>query len=173
MRKLLASGIFAALLASGAAHAATDNTVGTVDLQRAVTECKEGEAARGELLKRTDAVNAELKGMLSEVEKIRTEMAKDADKFSADERAERTRLLQKKGREFQNRQREAQEELKQVESERVKKLLAKFGPILNSIGEKEKLSVILDRNNGVYYAGKKTDVTPLLVQRADEEFEKR
>lgn len=174
MKKLLASALLATLLAAGAAEAAPGTGVGTVDLQRAVAQCKEGEAARADLLKRSEAINAELKLLVAEIEKLRNELSgKDAGKMSADEGAEKSRLLQKKGRELQDRQREAQADLKQLESDRVKKLLAKFGPILNSIGEEENLSVILDRNNGVYYAGKKTDVTPLLVQRADEEYEKR
>lgn len=174
MKKLLLSGLLATLLASGSAQAATEAGIGTVDLQRAVSLCKEGVAARADLLKRTESVNAELKVLVAEVVELRGELAgKEAERQDADQLAEKNHLLQKKVRELQDRQREAQADLKQVESDRVRKLLVKFGPILARIGEDEHLAVILDRNNGVYYAGKKTDVTLLLVQRADEEYEKR
>ncbi|HBG08297.1 MAG: hypothetical protein A2075_11675 [Geobacteraceae bacterium GWC2_58_44] len=172
MKKTLVSGILAALLATGAAHAAPVEKIGTVDLQRAVSESKEGAAARADLLKQTELLNAELKVLLAEAEKLRTELDKGSDTMSADERAEKSRLLQKKGRDFQNRQREAQEELKQIESDHLKKLVAKLGVILAKIGEEEKFSVILDKNTGVFYAGGQTDVTPTLVKKADKEYQK-
>jgi len=172
MKRVLAAGILAALLVSGTAHAAPEANIGTVDLQRAVSESKEGAAARASLLKKTDALNAELKVLLAEAEKLKAELEKGSDKLSADERAEKSRLLQKKGRDFQNRQREAQEELKQTESDFLKKLLAKFGVLLAKIGEDDNFTVILDRNAGVFYAGTQTDVTPALVKRADEEYRK-
>jgi outer membrane protein len=170
MKKLLVACLFTALLSAGTAHASSGPNIGTVDLQRAVSESKEGAAARATLVKKTESMNAELKMLLAEAEKLKSELEKGSEKLSADERAEKGRLLQKKARDFQNRQREAQDELKQVESDYLKKLLAKFGTILAKIGEDDNFTVILDRNAGVFYAGAKTDVTPSLVKRADEAF---
>jgi Skp family chaperone for outer membrane proteins len=172
MKRVWATGILAALLTTGVAHAATQPNIGTVDLQRAVSESKEGAADRASLIKKGEVLNAELKLMLAEAEKLKTELEKGSDKLSADERAEKGRLLQKKGRDLQNRQREAQEELKQTENDYLKKLLTKFGAILKKIGEDDNFTVILDKNNGVFYAGAQTDVTPALVKRADEEYRK-
>ena len=155
---------------TGTAFAAAEGKIGTVDLQRAVTESKEGGAARAELLKRTEQLNAELKQLLAETDKLRGEFEKEGDKLREEERAEKQRHLQKKAREFQLRQAEAQEELKQTESAALKRLVGKFGAILNKIGTDGDYAAILDRNSGVYYAGKKTDVTPLLVQQADKEY---
>lgn len=155
---------------TGTAFAAAEGKIGTVDLQRAVTESKEGGAARAELIKRTEQLNAELKQLLAETDKVRAELEKDGDKLREEERAEKQRHLQKKAREFQLRQAEAQEELKQTESAALKKIVAKFGAILSKIGADGDYAAILDRNSGVFYAGKKTDVTPLLVQQADKEY---
>lgn len=173
MKRTLAAGILATLLVTGAAHAAPAEKIGTVDLQRAVSESKEGAAARALLLKQTDAFNVELKTLLAEFERLQAELEKSAGAMSEDERAEKSRLLQKKGRDFQNRQREAQEELKQIESDHLKKLVAKLGALLAKIGEEENFSVILDKKSGVFYAGERTDVTPKLVKKADQEFQKR
>lgn len=172
MKRVWGAIILAVVFACGPAHAETETKIGTVDLQRAVSESKEGTAARASLLKRTEVLNAELKVLLAEVEKLKTELEKGAEKLTQDERAEKERLFQKKGREFQDRQREAREELKQVETDHLKKLLAKFGRILTKIGDEENFTAILDRNNGVYYAGKQSDVTTLLVKRADEVYQK-
>jgi len=172
MKRLSVSAMLISFLASGVAYAAPQINIGTVDLQRAVSESKEGAADRASLLKKGEVLKTELKVLLEAAEKLKAELEKGSDKLSADERAEKTRLLQKKGRDFQNRQREAQEELKQVENDYLKKLLAKFGTILKKIGDDDNFTVILDRNAGVFYAGSKTDVTPALVKRADDEYQK-
>ena len=170
MKRLLALSLLAGLTLTSQAFASSDNKIGTVDLQRAVTESKEGSAARASLLKKTEQMNVELKALLADAEKLRAELEKGSAKLSADERADKQRLLQKKGRDFQNRQREAQEELKQIESDSLKKLIAKFGAIMGKIGSDGDYVAILDRNAGVFYAGKQTDLTSLLVQQADEEY---
>ncbi|HBA88155.1 MAG TPA: hypothetical protein DCZ75_09280 [Geobacter sp.] len=172
LKRLLAASLLAGLMMAGTASAATENRIGTVDLQRAVTESKEGSVARADLLKKTEQLNAELRGQLADAEKVRAELEKESGKLSVDERAEKQRLLQKKMRDFQNRQREAQEEIKQAESDSIRKIIAKFGVILEKLGADGDYSAILDRNSGVFYAGKKTDVTPLLVKQADQEYQR-
>ena len=170
MKRLLATLALAGFMMTGTALAATEGKIGTVDLQRAVTESREGEVARADLLKKTEQLNAELKLLLAETEKMRADLEKESGKLAADEREEKQRQLQKKARDFQNRQAEAQEELKQMESAALKKIVARFGALLSKIGDDGDYAAILDRKSGVFYAGKKTDVTPLLIQQADKEY---
>jgi len=171
--KFLGVLLFAILAFTTESFAASDTRIGTVDLQRAVTESAEGTRARTDLLKKKDRLNEELKSMLSDLEKLRAELDRGSDKISTEARAEKERLFQKKGRDYQNSQRDAQEELKQIESDFLKKLITKFGLILTKMGQEEKYSVILDRNAGVFYAGTQTDVTQALVKIADKEYQKR
>lgn len=170
--KRIAAALLACAITAGTAYAAPESKIGTVDLQRAVTESKEGAVARADLLKRTEQANAELKALLAAADRMRQELEKESGSLAADARAERQRQYQKKLRDIQNRQREAQEELKQVEGDSLKKILAKFGAILEKIGNDSDYAVILDKGTGVYYAGKKTDVTPLLVKQADKEYQR-
>jgi outer membrane protein len=160
-------------MTAGQAIAAPAAKVGVVDLKRAVAECKEGAAARADLLQKAEQLNAELKTMQSEYEKLRAELEKDSAKLSADDRAEKEKLLQKRGRDLQNRQRDAQDDLKQIESDYVKKVMNRLGVIMGKIGDEGKFTVILDRSSGVFYVGKEIDITAQLVQRADEEFGKQ
>jgi outer membrane protein len=97
------------------------------------------------------------------------ELDKDASRLSADIRSEKEEALQKKGREFKTRQREAQEEVKQMESDSLKRLVNRLSAIMAKIGDEGKFTAILDRNNGVFYSSKDTDITSLLIQRANEE----
>ncbi len=153
--------------------AATGGQIGVVDLQRAVSESKEGMAARVDLHMKTEQFNADLKVMLAEFEKMRADYEKDAPRLSVEERTEKELSLQKKGRDLQNRQREAQEEIKQLESDHLKKIIAKFRLVMEKMGEEEHYSVILDRNVGVFYTGKAMDITAQLIQRADKDYTRR
>jgi outer membrane protein len=162
----------AIVMTAGQALAAPAVKIGVVDLQRAVAECKEGIAARAQLLKKTEEFNAELKLLMADFEKSKAELEKDAARLAADARAEKEKQLQKKGRDFQNRQREAQDEVKQLESDYLKKVVNHLGVILGKIGDEGNFTVVLDKNSGVFYAGKEVDLTPLLVKRADEELKK-
>jgi outer membrane protein len=165
--------LFLSLVISGQAIAAPAAKVGVVDLQRAVSECKEGMAARADVQKKAEQYNSELKAKLADIEKMRTELEKNTDRLSADDRASREKLLQKKIREFQNRQQEVKEDLKQIESEYLKKIINKFGALIGKIGDDGKFSAILDRSSGVLYFGKETDITAQLVQLADADYSKR
>jgi outer membrane protein len=156
--------------ASQAFAAAPALKLGAVDLQRTVKECREGIAARAELQKKTEQFNAELKVLQVEYQRLSAELEKDGGKLSVERRAEREGALRKKEREFQNRQREAQEEVKQMESDSLKRLVNRLGVIMAKIGDEGKFTAILDRNNGMFYAGKEIDITSLLIQRADDEF---
>jgi outer membrane protein len=170
MIRLFISIIFLSLVITSQAIAEPSVKVGIVDLQRAVSECKQGIAARADIQKKTEQFNTELKAKLAEIEKLKTELEKNAGKLSADARTSREKLLQKKMREFQNRQQEAKEEIKQTESDYLKKIISKFGAIIGKIGGEGKFSAILDQSAGVLYFGKETDITSLLVKRADAEL---
>lgn len=163
-----AIALIAIAICATQAIAAPTPKVAVVDLQRAVTECRDGIDARADLLKKTEQYNTVLKVLLADFEKMRAEAEKDLAKLTADERTEREKQLQKKNREFQNRQREAQEELKQAETDYLKRITTKLGAIIARIGEDGEYTAILDRNNGVFYTGKEADLTPLLVKMANE-----
>ena len=170
MKKIFSMLVFGLLIMATQASAAPPLKLGSVDLQRAVKECREGVAARADLQKKIEKFNAELKVMQVDYQRMSSELEKDGSKYSSDRRAEKEASLQKKGRELQNRQREAQEEVKQLESDYLKRLVSRLGAIMAKIGDEGKFSAILDRNNGLFYAGNEIDITSLLIQRADNEF---
>lgn len=159
------------ILAVNPAVAATKAKIGVVDLQRAVSETKEGIAARATIQKMTEQYNAELKSMLTEIEKLGAELKNDK-KPSNDARIEKEKLLQKKNREFQNRKRDAEEDLKLQENGYLVKLVNRLGLLMEKIGDEEGYSAIIDRSSARYVA-KESDITAILVKRADSEEAKR
>ncbi|KAF0219946.1 MAG: outer membrane [Geobacteraceae bacterium] len=147
--------------------------IGVVDLQKAVSQCKSGIAARAELLKKTEELNSELRILKADFEKSRAEFEKDTARLTDESRSDKEKHLLKMSRDLQNRQRDAQEEVKQLESDYLKKVVNRLGLVLGKIGDEGTFSAILDKNAGVFYTGKEIDITPLLVKRADEEYGKQ
>jgi outer membrane protein len=168
MKRIITAALLM-LACAAPAMAASTPKIGVVDLQRAVSECSAGIEARADLLKKTEKYNAELKVLLSDFEKIKAEAEKDAAKLTADERAEREIQLQKKSRDFQNRQREAQEEIKLLEADHLKRITSRLGSIMAKVGDEGNYTAILDRSVGLFYFGKDADITAQVVQRANEE----
>ena len=172
MKRAVAVLFVVLLFAVGKGWAAQPVKIGVVDLQRVVSECRAGVKARSLLQKRTEELNNDLKSMLSELEKEKAQFDKDAPQLSEDARAEKEKRLQKKGRELQNRQREAQEEVKQMEADSLKKLVGHLNDLMEKIGNEGGYAAILDKKNGVFYAGKDVDLTSLIIKRADAEYGK-
>lgn len=144
--------------------------IGVVNLQKAVSESREGIAARNDVLKKTEQLNTELKTLQADFETMKNVLEKDGAKMSAELREEKEQQLLQKGREFQSRSRDAQEGLKQLEADHVQKLVNKLALLIGKIGDEGAFSVILEQNAGVRYFNKALDITPLLVQKADESY---
>lgn len=167
MKRLLLVLVLSVISGAFPAQAAPER-VGVVDMQRAVSESKEGKAARAEVLKKKEQYNAELKALLEQIESLKSDLKKNGSGLSAELRREKEQQLQQKRRDFQKRQRDAQEELKLLETDLVNVIVKRLGLLLGKIGDEEGYAVILDQAAGVRYLSKVVDVTPLLVKKADE-----
>ncbi|MBV5328421.1 MAG: OmpH family outer membrane protein [Chlorobium sp.] len=146
--------------------------IGVVDLQRAVSESKEGVKARADIAKKTEQLNAELKTLQSDFEKLKESFEKDGTTMKADVRADKERQLQQKGRDLQKRQRDAQEEVKQMEAELLEKLVTKLSLLMGKIGDEGEYTMIIEQGTGVRYHSKKSDITAQLIKKADEAYGK-
>jgi outer membrane protein len=157
---------------AGQASASPSVRIGVVDLQKVVLQCREGVDDRARLLRRTDELNKELKGMLADLQKEKGNLEKDSSKLSVDARAESVEHLKKASRELQERRSDAQDELKRMESGYLKKLLGRLDVLITKIGEEGGYTAILDKKNGVFYASNNIDLTSLLIKRADAVYGK-
>ncbi len=107
MKKVVLGVLSFMILAAGQAWAAPPVKIAVVDLQKAVSECREGVAARAAVLKKADELAASLKKLGADLEKAKADFEKGSSKLSREARSEKERQLQKLAREFQNRQQEA------------------------------------------------------------------
>lgn len=168
MKRIIAALVLTTAMAATSAFAAADQKIGVVDLQRAVSETKEGIAARADIFKKTEQLNNELKGIQSDFDKLKTELEKDSSSMKADVRADKERLLQQKSRDFQKRQRDAQEEIKQMEADLLQKMVNRLSLLIGKIGDEGEYAVIMEQSAGMRYYSKSVDITPILIKKADE-----
>jgi len=169
---LIATLTITSLISTSPSFAASEQKIGIVDLQRAVSESKEGKAAQTEILKKTEQLNNELKVIQGDFEKLKAELEKDGASMKDETRAEKERQLQQKSRVFQKRQRDAQEEIKQIDADLLQGMIARLSRLIGKIGEDEGYSLIIEQNTGVRFYSRKIDVTPLLIKKADEAYGK-
>jgi outer membrane protein len=171
MKKVVVAIVLSAFLAAPA-FAASSEKNGVVDLQRAISESKEGMNARNNIAKKTEQLNAELKKLQDEFEKLKAAIEKDGPTMKPDVRMEKERLLQQKGRDLQKQQRDAQEELKLMETELLEKLVNKMALLMGKIGDEGEYTMIIEQGAGVRYHNKKSDITEQLIKKADEAYGK-
>ncbi len=172
MKRTIAALVLATIIAATSAFAAPDQKIGVVDLQRAVSETKEGVAARADIFKKTEQLNSELKGIQVDFEKLKADLEKDGASMKAEVRAEKESRLQQKSRDFQKRQRDAQEEIKQMEADLLQKMINRLSLLIGKIGDEGEYAVIIEQSVGMRYYSKNVDITPLLIKKADETYAK-
>lgn len=170
MKRTIVALALTSIIAAVPAFAAQDQKIGVVDLQRAVSETKEGVAARADIFKKTEQLNNELKGIQGDFEKIKADLEKNGASMKADVRAEKEGQLQQKSRDFQKRQRDAQEEIKQMEADLLQKMINRLSLLMGKIGDEGNYAVIIEQSAGMRYYSKNVDITPLLIKKADETF---
>ena len=162
---LLSLMAFPALtLAADTAVPTASIKIGTVDMQKAIQATEAGKKAKKELEKEFN----EKKKELSEREKDLKKMSEDLEKKSmvlSDE------VKQKKQMEFQEemiKYREllgkSQLEIQEKERKLTAPIIEKLRGLMSEIGDKEKYTVILEKNeNAVMFAPKALDLTERLV----------
>lgn len=168
MKRIITALALATTIIAVPAFAASEHKIGVVDLQRAVSETKEGIAARALIFKKSEQLNNELKGIQGDFDKLKAELEKDGSSMKAEIRGEKELQLQQKSRDFQKRQRDAQEELKQMEADLLQKLIGRLSLLMGKIGDEGKYELIIEQSTGVRFYSKNADITPILIKKADE-----
>ncbi|MEI7817501.1 MAG: OmpH family outer membrane protein [Desulfuromonadales bacterium] len=172
MKRTIAALVLTAIVAVTPAFADSSQKIGVVDLQRAVSETKEGVAARADIFKKTEQLNNELKSIQGDFEKLKAELEKEGTGMKAEARAEKESRLQQKSRDFQKRQRDAQDEIKQMEADLLQKMINRLSLLMGKIGDEGNYAVIIEQSVGMRYYNKNVDITPLLIKKADETYGK-
>ncbi len=167
-RTVLLLSLIAALAST---PALADLKVGYVDLQRALQEVSEGQAAKFKLKSEIDKRKAEFE---TEQKKLREDgmvLDRQASAMSEEVRIEKMKQLQGRLMQISEKGQKLQVEFVEKERTELKKIFDKMDPIVATIAKREGLAMVFEKtDSGLVFAESNLDVTNELVRTYNEKF---
>jgi len=146
----LGLGLSATIARPASAQAApppAGSKIGIVNIQEAILTCNEGKREFDALQQKFTPKQVELKNMFDEIEKLKADYQKTADKLSDEERATRAKAIQTKQTVLQRNSDDAQTEFQQAQQELVNRIGSKVLETLSKYAEGNGYLVVLDVSN--------------------------
>jgi outer membrane protein len=140
-----------------------------VDLQRALNEVEEGAKAKAALKAEFDDKQKYLDEKQTSLKKMKDEIEARGMMMKADVKQEKLAELQKSLLEVQQTYYGMQQELTQKESEATGKIFQKMGVLLQTIGQDQGYTAILEKSS-VLYAKNHLDLTNELIRRYNKAY---
>ncbi len=138
--------------------------IGVVDIQKVVDSSAAGKIASTHLQKKKEALQKKLQTDQKALIDLKKEIEKKSSAWSEDKRAEMARDFQKKQRDLQSESSDARFELKQMWDKELKPIIESLRTVIQTYGEKNGYTVILDSKSGVPYYSPKIDVTSSIIK---------
>ncbi len=165
LRRTLTLGTFAALMLVSLPVAA-QTKFGFVDLQKAVTESKEGKAALKKLQDMTERKQKELNKKQDELKRLEDEIRSQGSMWNDDMKRQKLGEYQKKGLELQEYYTENARELAEREQELTAPLLERFMKIINKLGKDRGYTAVFHSGSAIYVSGA-VDLTAEVIRLFD------
>jgi len=139
--------------------------IGYVDMQRALNESEAGKEAKVAVESEYQKFQNEIVQRQKELKALQETLQRQELMLSEKARKERERDYQNKLKEFKRWGEDRQGELKQKERELTKATLNGLGGTVKKLGEQEKFTIILEKNEAIIlYASSAIDLTDRVIQ---------
>jgi len=143
--------------------------IGYVDLQKALNDSYAGQRAKKTM---TDLITAKQKSVddkASEIERLRSEIDKQATVLSPEVKKQKEERLEREIRDYQRMVRDTQEELQKKEADLTNSIIKDLRDIVKKIGEEEGYTIILEQAEGIIlYSSPDYDLTEKVIKRYDQ-----
>jgi len=147
----------------------TSEKIGFVDVREIMINSDSGKKANEELKKLYEKNRLLVQGSETELQRIKDELEKQRSILTEAALKEKEATYQQKFRDYQAIVKEANEHLQTKDQEFSKEMIAEIQKLINSIGEKEKFTVIFDLSSAaITFNNKANDLT----KRVMDEFNK-
>ncbi len=163
---ILAALLCLAWLAPAKAHA--EGGVAVVDMERAVNECAAGKRAQADIKRRAEKLEAELKSLSDEVQRLSQELEKTAPLLKPEAKLAKERDLERKVRLFNDRKRDAQQEVREVQRDAFAPILREMSKVINDLGARSGYALIME-SRAALYAPKSADITAQVIAAYDKQ----
>ncbi len=153
------------------AVAFADLKLGYVDLQRALKEVGEGQAARAALEKEAAKRKTEFDAEQNKLRDDKAILDKQGAMMSEEVRNQKFTELQKRLFDLTQKAEKLQVEMSQMEQRELKKIFEKMDPIIASIAQREGMTMVFEKtDSGLVYAPPSLDVTNELVRLYNDKY---
>jgi outer membrane protein len=163
---LMVGGLF-----TGTVYSA-DIKIGSVDIQKAVNECKAGKEDKKVLTKEVEKSQALIAEKQKELQEMKESLEKQGLMLNPETRGVREKELQTKLRDFQRWGEDVQNELNQKRMEMERNISVGLIKVVQEIGAKEGYTLILEKNeNIVLFTSNSIDLTDRVIKAYDSQTE--
>jgi outer membrane protein len=145
-----------------------------VNLQRVMLESDKGKEAKNTLTVEAEKLKKSLDIKQDELQKMKDAIEKQGATITPDARAEKEKQYQIKLKDYQRIYNDYQTELQQKDAEFTQKILKELEEVVRTVGEKEKYSIILEKNQaGILFASPSIDITNKVINLYNETAKKK
>jgi len=149
--------------------AAQSTKIAVVDLDKFQKTSKVFQKAAAEMKKKFEELQKKLDEERTALSKLEEEFKKQSMMLSLDAQEDKKREMEKKRRHFKYLYEEYTQEMKDSETEAIKKIMKELEKVVEKIGEKEGYTVILEKRTlGLVYYNKSVDITERVVEAYDK-----
>jgi outer membrane protein len=165
--------IFAILLAPHVSKAQSMN-IAFVDLQKVVMESDQGKQIQKIFTDEQERMKRNVDTKQDELQKLKDAIEKQGATITPEARADKEKQYQSKLKDYQRLVGDYQSELQQKNDEYMQKIIKEIADIIKVIGEKEKYSVILEKNQaGILFSTPSIDITDKIIVAFNEAAKKK
>jgi outer membrane protein len=164
-RKIFAFAIAYALVGGFAARVAhAEDKIAFVDLQRALEETKDGQAAKAKLKSDFDQKQKELDAKQDELKKMKDDFDKKSSLMKDDAKQKMQQDMQQRLMQLQETYARLQGDLQKREAEATRGILAKLSGVVQKIAERDHFVMVLERSSSVVYGQPSLDITNEVIR---------
>jgi len=174
MKYIVTSFFILAIILSPYISKAQSTNIACVDLKRVIVESEQGKQIQKNLMDEQERMKKTIDSKQDELQKLKDAIEKQAATITPEARAEKEKQYQNKLKDYQRLAGDYQSELQQKEGEYMQKILTEIEDIIKTIGEKEKYTIILEKNQGgILYSTPSVDITNKIIASFNEAAKKK
>lgn len=148
---------------------AAEVKIGVVDLMKALNESESGKKAKSELESLIKSKQSSLDEKGKEIEKLKSELDKQASVLSADAKKTKEDDLERLLREYQRLVSDSQTDVKKKETELTGEILKELRVIIDKLGQEGGYTIVIENADGIIlFSKKEINLTDAVIRKFNE-----
>jgi outer membrane protein len=156
------------LVLAVAPPARAEVSLGVVDMQRALNECKAGKRAKEEVRRKFERAQKDLEAQRNEVDRLRADYEKKFLVVKEEERRNLEKNLERRSLDLKRRYEDFQRDLKRTDAELTAGIVEELYEVVNGYARERGFTVVLEASSGaLVYMNSAVDITDEIIKRHD------